>query len=516
MAIIEFGGWTPDLPDLGNEGMLVAKNVFPLSRGYGPVPAPIAYPGPSALSARVVGAFSAKDKSANTYNYAATFGATNDGKLHRLVGTVWTDSSGNGGDATPGYNFADGYTVEWVKWGESVIAGHILEPLQTIDFGGSSFSNLVTSSRKPQFKHLAVLRDFVVGGNCDDVGNDGLSPNRVWWSGIGDPATFEDGTGVTQSDYQDLQVGGEIRKVIGGETGRIFCETAIYRLTYLGYSPWFQIDQIAENKGAWVSGSVAVFGRSAIFLDRDGWYLHDGEGVRAIGINKIDEFFLADFDSSFDYRCSSLIDPVRKVYHFLYPSVSAMGGIPDRLLCYDIVNDRWAITETTGEWLTLFLGIGYTLDSLDSLSSSIDALEVSLDSPTYQSKGQELAIYDNSHRLCVFRGDPLTATLETGERQVLGPGSTRTMVGDVRPLVDGARTGTHSDGSYPTVVTVQALKRDRQSDELSEGRVVTMNEYGNCPMRENARFHRFRITISGGFHHAIGLDVSATSPAGRR
>lgn len=516
MAIIEFTSWTPDLPDLGNGGMLVARNVFPLSRGYGPVPAPIVYPGPSALSARVVGAFSAKDKAADTYNYAATVGGSNTGKLYRLVGAAWTDASGDGSDSTAGYDLTDGNPVEWVKWGESVIAGWLLEPLQTIDFGGSNFSNLVVSSRKPRFKHLAVLRDFVVGGNCDDVSADGVVPNRVWWSGIGDPSTFEDGTGTTQSDYQDLQVGGAIRKVIGGETGRIFCESAIYRLTYLGYSPWFQIDQIAENKGAWVSGSVAVYGKSAIFLDRDGWYLHNGDGPVPIGINKIDEFFLADFDSSFDYRCSSLIDPVRKVYHFLYPSVGAMGGIPDRMLSYDIVNERWTITEITGEWLTLFLGIGYTLDGLDAISTSIDALTVSLDSPTYQSKGQELAVYNDSHQLCVFRGDPLTATLETGERQILGPGSTRTMVGDVRPLVDGARTNTHSDGPYETEVTVQALKRDRQSDELVEGRIVTMNQYGNCPMRENARFHRFRVTISGGFHHAIGLDVSATAAAGRR
>lgn len=506
MPILEFTALTPDLPALGNPGMMVARNVFPRSRGYGPVPAPTNFPGITALGARCVGAISAKDKSGNSYSYSATVGSSDAGRLYRLNGVTQTNASGNGANGTPGYAFPEGEPVEFIKWADTVIAFGINEPVQSIALGGTAFANLIGSTRVPRFRHGTVLKDFVVGGNCDDVGNDGIVPNRVWWSGIGDPATFEDGTGTTQSDFQDLASGGTVQKVVGGEVGRIFCETSIHRMSYLGYSPWFQFDEIEVNRGVWIPGSVAVHGNSVIFLDRDGWYRHDGQVSVSIGINAIDEQFLSELDPQFGYMCFSVIDPVRKLYHFIYPNRDATAGLPNRLLSYDIVNQRWSFSDITAECIFLFLASGYNMDTLDSITASLDDLgDISLDSATFQAQGQEIAIIDSSHKLSVFQGAALTAVLETGERQILGPGSTRTMVGDVRPLIDGAGT-----------VTVQTLKRNLQSEDPSEGSSVAMNAFGNCPMRENARFHRFRITIEGGFTDAIGLDISATAAAGRR
>lgn len=499
MTVLPFGEYLPDIADLGNEGLLTADNCLPQARGYRSAPSLVTYTGPSALSARIVGAFAAKDKANNTYNYAATVGSGTDGKIYVLSGGAWSDASGSG------FAIPEGETVEFVKWGEKVLATTIGAPVQEIAFGGSTFGDSIVSSRKPQARRIAVLRDFVVLGDIDDVGNDGVARSRVWWSGIDDNTTFEDGTGTTQSDFQNLPNGGAVQKVIGGEVGRVFCESSIYLMTYLGYSPWFRFDEVEINRGVWVPESVAVIGNTVIFLDRDGWYKHEGQASVPIGYNKIDQTFLADFDPNFAHRCSTVIDPLRKLYFFAYVSVDAIAGMPNRVLVYDLINAKWTVLKISVEWFTIFFGEGYTVDTLDTLSGSIDDLTASLDSPTYQSKGLELAAFNSSHQLGVFRGPALDATFMTGERQIIGPSSTRTMLSGVRPLIDGEAT-----------VTAQAYKRNLESETPTPGALVTMNSLGNCPMRENARYHRIEVKTSGEFNHALGVDVDATATAGKR
>lgn len=510
MTTIAFGEWTPDLGALEG-GLREARNCLPQAAGYRWFPGLARYAGPSPLGDRVIAAFATKDKDGNTLNYAAVRGVADDARLHLLAASAWTDRSGAGGNGSGAYSLADGESWEFVKWGESVLASCIGEPLQQHVFGAAAFTDAVASSRRPRGRHIAVIRDFVVLGNIDDsigAGADGLAPSRVWWSGINDAATFEEGGAASQSDFQDLQSGGPVQRIVGGETGTVFCEQSIYRMTYVGAPVVFQFDELERNRGAWAPGSVATAGRLTFFLDRDGWYVWDGQASTPIGVDKIDRTFLAGDDAialAHLDRVSAVADPVNHLYYCAYPSVNADGGVPDRVLVYDWVNRRWSIAELALDCLFRALSEGYTLDSLDTLGGSIDALESSLDSTVHTGRNVALAAFDPAHALCFFNGAPLPALIETGDLQLGGAAGARSLVGAVRPIVEQAAS-----------VTVQPLTRDGPLDAPQAGDVVAVDGDGACPLRANGRLHRFRVRLEGPFTGAAGLQVTRLSTAGAR
>ncbi len=508
MTLIPFADWLPDIAPLGNEGVLTAKNVLPQARGYRCFPGIAVYQGPGALGARAIGAFAAKDKDGNTFNYAATVGSANASRIHVLSGGAWSDKSGTGADGTSGYSVAEGEIWEFAKWGEGVLGCTISEPTQNIAFGGASFVNLVTSARRSKARRIAVARDFVILGNIDDsvgAGASGAAPARVWWSGINDAATFEEGGETSQSDYQDLQSGGAVQKIVGGEFATVFCDSSIYRMTYVGAPVVWQFDEIERNRGVWVPGAVATAGRLTFFLDRDGFFVWDGQSATPIGVNKIDRTFLADFDFNHLHRVSAVADPVNRLYLCAYASIDATGGMPNRIVVYDWINRRWSIGEIELEWMFRGLSEGYTIDSLDTLAASIDALGTSLDSPIFAGRNVFLSAFNGEHRLCTFTGDALPATIETGEQQLGGPGNTRSLVTCVRPIIDGAAS-----------ISVNAYGRNLPTDTPVAGPEAAANAQGECPLRSNARFHRFRVSLTGNFTAALGVEVTRQAVTGAR
>lgn len=509
--IVPFGDFAPDLAALGNPGVLAARNCLPQARGYRCFHGLARYTGPAPLAGRVVGAASAKDKDGNTLNYAGTAGTGNQAALHLLAASAWHDKSGPGADGNAGYGLDDGEGWEFAKWGESMLAATISEPLQQHVFGAASFISAVASDRKPRARHIAIIRDFVVLGNVDDsigAGADGVMPSRVWWSGINDVATFEEGGAASQSDFQDLQSGGAVQRIVGGEVGTVFCESSIYRMTYVGAPVVFQFDEVERNRGVWVPGSVATAGRLTFFLDRDGWYVWDGQSSVPIGVDRIDRTFLSGADAidlAHLGRVSAVADPVNRLYYCAYPSVNASGGVPDRVLVFDWVNRKWTLAEIQADWLFRALSEGATLDSLDGVSGSVDALNASLDSAVHTGRNVSLAAFDRDHALCFFAGEPLPATIETGEMQLAAGAGARALVTGVRPVVDGADS-----------VSVQPLTRDLPTGPVVEGSIAAVDATGDCRLRSNARYHRFRVRIAGPFTAAQGIEVSQMAQAGRR
>jgi hypothetical protein len=502
MTIIPFGDWAPDLAALGNPGALVAKNCLPQGSGYGRFPSLEAYAGPSALPATVIGGFVAADKDGNSYNYAATSGGSNAGKLYVLSATAWVDRSGNGKDGTSGYSVSDRETWEFAKWGERVLAVCIDEPMQQIAFGGTAFANAITSTRTPRARHIAVVRDFVVLGNIDDVGNDGLVPNRVWWSGIDDYATFEEGGASSQSDFQDLANGGKVQKIVSGEVGIVFCESSIYRMTYVGPPLFFSFDEVETNRGVAIPGSVARAGGTTFFVDHDGLYAWTGEQSVSLGTNRFDRALMADIDLHYAHRVSSTIWHSRKLYLMAYPSIAAPGGMPDRIFVYDWANRKASIAELSVDWLTSMQPASADLDSPDP-SEPLDIEGASLDDVSHISNVPSVAAFNQSHVLCTFTGPALTATIDTGEQQLV-PGYGRAVLVGARPLVDGA-----------AAVTVQPFMRNTQSELPAAGDIIAMNALGNCPLRANSRFVRFRATIAGDFAAALGIEPDFRPAGGR-
>lgn len=484
MVVIPCDEWVPDRAPFGAT-VTVATNVIPWVDGYKSFPS-FSILSTNALTAKFQGGIFGRDTGANVYEFVGD--AT---KLYFFGSAAFSDVSRLAGGA---YTTAADDWWEMIQWGNTVIAVNgTTDVPQAITLGGANFAALAGSP--PKARHIAIVRDFVVLGNI----NDGTAyPNRLQWSGINNSASWTP-SATTQADYQDLQGdGGWVQKIIGGEYGLVFQERAVWKMTYIGSPEIFQFALIEKMRGVFAPQSVIAWGNMVFFLADDGFYvITGGTSAQPIGDGMVDRYFLNDYQTGNAHLITAAIDPINKIVMWAYPGSGFSAGSTNQILCYNWVYKKWSLVTTNVEGFVRYAAQGYTLDSLDTLSGSIDALTTSLDSRTYTGGAMTLAAFNTSHKLGSFTGTAMSATVDTGEKQ-LNKGM-RTAVQEVRPLVDG------------NAASVTIGTRNLLSDSVSFGSVIAANASGFCPARSNANYHRFRITTTGAFNFIQGAQVSHTA-----
>jgi len=492
--MIKFGEYLPDLPAHDNPGATVANNVIPHGDSYKQFPGVTVYSG--ALAARCQGASSGRDNAGNVYLFSG-----DASKLYQISTTTWGDVSKVGG----GYTCATDSSWNFTQWGKQLLATQVGDPIQTFTMGTSSaFSSLSASA--PQARYIGVVRDFVVVGNTYDV-SDGSVPFRVRWSAIGDPSDWVVSS-TTQADFQDLNSSnGWVQGIVGGEYGIIFQERAITRMTYVGSPAVFQFDEIEAGYGTNAPGSICKIGTMTAYLGEDGFYVFDGTSSTPISHNMVSKTFYSDLDQVHLHRISSVVDPINQVIFWAYPGASNISGNPNKVIMFNYAQNsqkRWAVAEITTELIArLAIPTSYTLDSLDSVSSSLDALEFSLDSRVWIDNTISLSAFNTDHKLCFFNGTALDATVETGEVEITE--GKRTRLSRVRPMIEGGST-----------VTMQIGSRNALTESVTWTTEAAPNTSGDVEVRSNARYHRARVKVSGGFTHAQGVSVVEFSEGGKR
>lgn len=485
--IIPFSEWTPDRAH-AQSGMVEAQNAIAREDYYVQVPSFAVYS--SSLSAHCQGFASFIDSTGNTRTYLA-----DASHIFRLVSASLTA-------AATGLSVAVGDQVEFTKFGETILATHIADPLQGITMGNASFSAIATSTLKPQGRHIAVVREFAVLGWLKEGGTD--YPERVRWCATNDVSDW-DAAAATQADFQDLRgPGGWVQSVVGGEYGTIFRERSITRMTYVGSPLIFQFDEVVQNRGAWAQYATIEWDNKIFYIADDGIHmLVNGVENIPIGQGKVNRYFYNRLDATHKDRISSAIFPDESVVAFGFTtSGSAGGGDPDEILFYNWAANRFSWAEVDHEVLGSSLTHGYTMDGLDSIGSNLDdtdAFAHSLDSRVWAGGELQMSAVNRSHRLGHFTGAALTATLTPQERQLTA--GQRSLVTGVRPLVEGTAA----------TITVAPGTRTRLNEDVSFAAAASQNSDGICPLLSENRYHEFRTAISGGFDVASGIEVEAVA-----
>jgi hypothetical protein len=304
-----------------------------------------------------------------------------------------------------------------------------------------------------------------------------------------------------QSDAQDLEQSdlGQMTGLIGGHLasadGLAFMERGVYRITYAG-SPTIFDFKVAEGAAGTTSPLSIVLCRAlgntavAMYLGTDGFYAHDGMSGVAIGVNKLDRTFFDDLDLAYLSAVQGVADPTLPLVYWLYNSATGSGaGLYDRMLVYNTVLGRWAfvdLTATPAEWITRAMTFGKTLDQLDALYGTLDAIDpVPLDSSIFLGGRPRVALFDGSHKLNFLTGPNMAATCDTGEAQPTS--GRRSKILSARALIDGGSTHSVSIGV-----------RDRLMDSVTYEAAVPVNVIGECPQRITGRYARARFTIPAG------------------
>jgi hypothetical protein len=466
-----FGEWMPDQPSIS--GALVdAKNVVSQAIGYGPFP--------------TAATFSAA-ASENLTTLVAGKTPVNATKLFAAGSTKIFDVSGVG--ALTNVSKTGGYTpnasadrFRFTQFGNVIIGTNNSDPIQAYTLGTSTaFADLAAGA--PRCKFLTVVRDFVVTAFTTESST--VYPARVRWSGINDETTWGSSQ-VTQADFQDIPDGGQIVGIRGGEFGLVLMEKGISRMSYIGTPFIFQFDNISRGKGCIAAGSIAQVQGVTFFLSDDGFYMCDGQNVTAIGSEKVDRWFFSNADESGFDTMSAAVDPVRKLVIWNFKTSFAQR----QLIIYNFNTKKWTYGNAGTDFISDASTSATTLEGLDSISNSIDALTVSLDSILYMGGKYFLGGTSGAY-VVTYNGANATANIVTGDLNAGG----RSVVTLARPLIDG--------GSANVAVASRTLL----SEQPSFGTAVAADSENRVSLRSNGNYHQFQVIPTGQWKTAVGLDV---------
>ena len=95
----------------------------------------------------------------------------------------------------------------------------------------------------------------------------------------------------------------------------------------------------------------------------------------------------------------------------------------------------------------------------------------------------------------------MAATIETGE--FAANKGKFSLVTQVQPNTEGG------------TVTAQISGRSRQQDAASFDSAQSLNAAGFCPVRNNSRFHKVRLNLSGAWTQAQSVEVEASAAGSR-
>lgn len=475
---VPFGEWTPDQPSLVSSQ--VAKNVIPYATAYGPLNSLESFT--DALASACLGSFWAKQSNGTIHNHAGT--AT-------TLEALQSDNTWD--DVSKALGYANVTSWEWTLYGNRMIAVDLAVNPQYYDMGTSSTYDDLSGS-PPKAAHIATIRNFVVLGNV----NDGTAyPDRVSWSGYNSTILWTPDRS-TQAGRRDLGgKGGKIQRIVPGQTGIVFQERSIWAMAYAGPPTIFTLDEIEAGRGTIAPNSVVYTGGVIYYLGLDGFYRWAGRS-EPIGTEKVDRWFFNAVDQSAMDETRGAIDPKNKLVLWAFKSSGSLAYF-DRVIIYNWAVNRWSYGEINTEVIADFAAPGFTLDSMDTIVPDIDGSTVSFDSDVYQGGTISLVAFDTAHKTASFSGTDLTAELETIEAGEMR----RAAAASVRPLVNGG------------TVTIANGTRNQQTENYTYSLAKSPNAIGVANFRTMARYHRAKVSISGGFGYAIGVDAEF-SPGGAR
>ena len=277
------------------------------------------------------------------------------------------------------------------------------------------------------------------------------------------------------------------------------------RMVYAPGSPViFNIERIAEDKGLMAPYSLIRAGDRIFFLAPQGFQtMLSSTGVPApIGKERFDRSFFSDLDAGNLQLVIGCADPAATRVYRAYKYQGGSAGLFDKILCYDYALDRAAIILQAGEYMASLARPGLTLENLDSISSSIDALTFSLDDVA-TSALSKLSAVDSAHKLNFFSGSNLEATLDTAEQGL--DGGRRARVKGFRSVTDAATC----------FGSVGARENIRSAVTYSTEQAV--NGKGLCPANVSTRLARGRVRIPAATPWSFASGVEPFfAPEGKR
>lgn len=422
-------------------------------------------------------------------------------KLYKLQpGTrLWTNISRAAGYATTAKEH-----WKFVEYGSLQIATNYNDEPQYIDMNVDvQFANLTTLVKG---RHIATHKGFVILGNTYDS-IDGAMPYRVRWSGIESPAdwTFSP---ATMADFQDIRGYGAVQSIVTDDSAYILLQRGIVQMQFIGSPYGFQFTDRVVGKGCSVPESVISVEGRHFFLSDDGFHVLAGGNIAPISEGKISKWFLETADLTQSHLMTVAADPRETLVYWTFVTKNSVTGSPDMTLILNYTTGEWTTATATTHFVFNSISLPWTIAELD-VFVSFDNVPASFDDPLWAGGSAMLFSMDSTGAVYSFSGPTLPLSIETPEyqlsRNVSQNGAEIAVINAARPLFEG-------DGTARIQVGTKKLPN---SAITWSGLYEANAETGFAYCREKGRYQRFRMTLSGEWKRAFGLQIEA-SPAGKR
>lgn len=482
--MLPFSALEKDRAGLDTGLLTIARNCYPTTIGWGPMPSLAAY-GSGALPANCRGMCFVRTKASAYQVYAGTVT-----KLYKLVSGAWQDVTRTSGN----YTMVDGAYWQFAQYDNLLIAVNGTDVPQKIDIdaGGTNFSALGGSP--PVARFVWTVGDFVFLA-------DATNRRRFLCSGFNNPEHWT--VGALLSDEFILPDGGNIAGPGRlGSFGLILQDAgAARRLIFVEGDPniaW-RLEEIQGIRSAVNGYSTIAANGQFYYLAEDGPYglALDGSNT-PIGSHRVSKEFLANCDLARMEEFLGFSDPYSSRIYWAYyrtPSSTSFDG----LMGYDYVLDRLWFAEIDAQFWASVIVPGVTLEELDGAYPNIDTMAVSLDSRQFQGGRPTIGAVNADGNLALLTGPNMDAVLRISPTHLV-PGA-RALLTEVYPMGEWG-----PDAS----LSLRIGKRENPMQATTwVGPFSPSNATGIVYPRASARLHELELTISGeGWVHAQGLQTT--------
>lgn len=214
-------------------------------------------------------------------------------------------------------------------------------------------------------KTISTYKNFIVCGNVvDDTGRD--IPNGIWWSHPADPG-FLPGDGVdaalgwayanplSQSGLIELgRDSGAIQTIVPlRDSMIIYCENAIYRMTFIKGEYIFKFTEIFANEGAYGPNAVVEFEGKHLVVGKNDIFIHDGQQKKTIANRRTQQ---AVFQHLTQEDRNVLLVAPRREKNEIWVMVRAFKNdqyghlAADTAIIYNWTDDVWTATVLRRSW----------------------------------------------------------------------------------------------------------------------------------------------------------------------
>lgn len=475
----KFGPWLPDVTDHKNPGLEVCTNVIPAPGGYQPAygrAAAVADVGAEAISARM---FERPDGTRVTVCATA-------GDLHVIIGGTVTNS---------GLTLALTEYVTFVRFGASIYATNRSGGVWYLDDINTDTTFVAAGWTIPSGRTMARVGDFLFMGNLTDT-DASTAVYRIRWSPFNNPqGEWETNIGL-QSGAIDMPADfGPVIGIAGYTFGVILQRYGISRITYTGGASVFSKEIVDQQRGCASTASIVQVGDRTYFLSDDGFFFTDGGPAQVISRGRIWKWFLDNAGQVYFDKVIGAVD---------WPNRCVVWTVPDEngaiqgTLYYNWETEWWSYVLDPVDCVLTSGRDGITLEGLNAIYPSLDAMALSLDDAAFLARGRSLAVFAGGE-LCQLSGDTMEVQLTTGEFQIAP--MRRQFVRSVTPLVTNA--------SENTVVALGG--RTKQTETITYTADSSMGPLGYCPFNFDSRYFRVTVKVPAAtvWRDAYGFQIEA-------